>query len=213
MKEKVPRSLNQIAQRLGYQSASSFRSRFPDLCKAITARRREWLAKQRNTLRTGLEAILRENPPPSPNQAAIQLGDKHVQELKKYYPQLTHAISRRHAVYQRAQFKNLPKKLKEILYEEPSSSLGAVASRLGHTPEYLKKHFPELSSAITKRHAQLSRKRSLEKTKDAKQRVRQFALDLHAAGVYPSAHRLRKEMNGPTLGTFRAKLHPTRLKA
>ena len=164
----------------------------------MTARRREWLAKERDNVRIGLEAILLENPPPSLNQAAIQLGDKHVQELKKYYPQLTRAISRRHAVHQHTQFKNLPKKLKAILHEEPSSSLGAVASRLGHDPEYLKKYFPKLCSAITKRHAQLSKERSLEKTKYAKQRVKQFALDLHAAGVYPSAHRLRKELNRPT---------------
>jgi len=88
--------------------------------------------------------------------------------------------------------------LKATLKEDPSSSLGAVARRFGHDAEYLKKHFPQLCQAISKRHAELTKTRTMGKTEDAKQRIRQFAIDLYAQGLYPSAHRLRRELNQPT---------------
>ena len=149
-------------------------------------------------MRIGLEAMLAENPPPSLSQAEIRLGDKHGHYIKYHYPDVAQAIASRRAIYERAEFESLPQKLEAILHEMPSSSLRTVAKRLGHTPEYLKKHCPELSQAISKRHAQVKKKQTLEKTQRAKQRVRQLAMDLHAEGLYPSAPRVRRAMNGPT---------------
>lgn len=198
LEEKVPRSLCQIAKQFGYPSRGLLRSQFPELCKAITARRSKWQAKQRRIMRIGLEAMLAENPPPSLSQAEIRLGDKYGHYLKYHYPDLAQAIASRHASYERAQFESLPRELQAILHEMPSSSLRTVAKRLGHTPEYLKKHCPELSHAISQRHAQVKKKLTLEKTQRAKQRVRQLATDLWAEGLHPSAPRVRRAMNGPT---------------
>lgn len=158
---------------------------------------RQWRADQRSVVRIGLEAALTEDPPPSLRQLAIRLGNQR-DTIKGHFPKLARMIIRRHRAYHRKQFENLGPKLEAVLHETPSSSLITVARRLGHTQEYLKKHFPSLSAAISKRHAELSKKQTLENTEFARRRFRRFALDLYAQDMYPSLKRIREEMNQPT---------------
>lgn len=197
LEEKVPPPLNQLAKRLGYVHASPFRAKFPDLCKAITARRAECRKQHRKKVRLMIEAILLEDPPPTLKEASRRLGYKSNCSLARYHPELSRSLAPRHAEYRKAQFKGIRHKLKDAIHEEPPPSFRAVAKRLGYTRNYLSMKFPAEGRTIDKRHSLFRKRNSLKKKRQTMTRVRLLALDLHANGEYPSPKRLMKYSHGP----------------
>jgi hypothetical protein len=144
-----------------------------------------------------LEAILLEDPPPTLKEATKRFGHEGNFNLAQYCPELCRSISARYAEYRRARFRGISHKLKEALHDEPPPDLRAVASRSGYTRNYLRGKFPEESQAIDRRHLQFRKRRSLEKKRQARARIRLLAVDLHAMGQYPSQSRLQMISNGP----------------
>jgi hypothetical protein len=70
----MPLPLHRSALSLGYQTEDPLTARFPDLCRAIKAKRAEVWAVRRSTLPAALEAALSEQPPPTLEQVAYRLG-------------------------------------------------------------------------------------------------------------------------------------------
>ena len=58
----------------GFQTEDPLTARFPDLCRAIKAKRAEVWAVRRSMLPVALEAALSEEPPPTLEQIAHRLG-------------------------------------------------------------------------------------------------------------------------------------------
>lgn len=197
LKEEFPPSLSQIAKRFGCVSTSSFRNKFSGLCDAIIARRAKCRTKQLNILKTKLEAILLEDPPPTLQEVTKRLGYMANTSLIGNYPELSQAISARHATYCKAKFQGIGRKLKEVLREEPPPTLRAAAARFGYAPEYLGTKFPKVCQAISGRYLRHRKKRSLEKKKQAKTRIRLLAMRLHAKGEHPSQKRIQEVSKGP----------------
>lgn len=197
LKEENPPSLSQIAENCGYACLSDFREKFSDLCDLIIARRAECRARFLNRLKMNLEAILVENPPPTLQAVSKRLGHKSTAILFLSYPDLSQAIAKRHATHCKAQFESIGTKLEEFLQENPPPTLRIAARRCGYAPEYLGDKFPKVCQAISKRYAQYRKKRSLEKKKQSKIRIRLLAMRLHVSGEHPSQSRIQEVSNGP----------------
>jgi len=159
--EEFPPSLQEVAQRLGYRDASSLRSRFPELARAITAKYQKYHQRDpmsSDELRQALEAVLAsdEEPPPSLPEVAQRLGYQNAGPLHSQFPELSNAITakyqKRNAKHKRGRSSDeLRRALEAVLVsdEEPPPSLKEVAQRLGYrSPGPLYSRFPELSQAI-----------------------------------------------------------------
>jgi AraC-like DNA-binding protein len=72
--QESPLSVNEIASKLGYKAAQALRERFPELCRAITAKRKQQPLRGKEKLRLALEAARTASPPPSLMQIARRLG-------------------------------------------------------------------------------------------------------------------------------------------
>ncbi len=205
LEKELPPSLNEIAERLGYQAPSALRRKFGSLCKAIACRRANYRAEHRNSVRIKLSAILLEELPPTLNDVSKRLGYQSSAGLRSRYPELSKAISTRHARYRKTQFENIRHELQAALYQERPACLRRLASRLGRKSGYLRGQFPKECQALVKRHAQFTKKGCLERKEHAKTRIRQLALNLYAKGRHPSIEQIRKASKGPT-GLDRAEL-------
>jgi AraC-like DNA-binding protein len=162
--EEPPPSIQEVAQRLGYRHAGPLRSRFPELCRAITKKHQNHNPFDRKRmssveLRQALESILAssEEPPPSIHEVAQRLGYCGAYELHRRFPELANAIVTKYQKYNPSRKKRmssieLQQALESILAsnEEPPPSMQEVAHRLGyHGVSSLYSRFPELSHAIT----------------------------------------------------------------
>jgi hypothetical protein len=95
--EDPPPSLTEIARRLGY-ARGTIRDAEPELCGKLVARRREFAEQSRQALRQRLEAILKEDPPPSLREVHARLDITH-NVLYENFPELHRAIVGRNSEY------------------------------------------------------------------------------------------------------------------
>ncbi len=164
-----PLSIKEITAKLGYKSPTHLYRCAPELCRAITARYRQWYQgspvsrsggqsrRSREDVRKRLEEILMsdEYPLPSIRQIGIRLGYRDEWTLHQRFPDLCKAImeKRQHQLLDDP----LKRKLEDILSDDsyPPPSLREVARDLGHPKEQLYNRFPSLCRAIVKRHNQL----------------------------------------------------------
>jgi hypothetical protein len=199
--QTIPPSLIQVAKTVGYVQPSPLRARYPDLCDKLVARQVQRRAHERNQLRTSLESILVENPPPGLNEVAKRFGYRLFRDssslLIRYFPELCKAIKVRHKQYRKSKLNNTILKLNQALSEEPPPSPKEVVSRLEYSSSYISVKFPKEREAIKKRHGEFKRRLSAERKAKAKARIKQIALDLHASGRYPAPTQVMKVCNGP----------------
>jgi hypothetical protein len=97
LEEEPPASLEQISKRLGFGSPTPLRNYFPDLYRALVARRANYRANQRDKMRSALEAMLTEEPPPTVPAVCERLGLSE-RWFYNLYPDLIRAIAARHRV-------------------------------------------------------------------------------------------------------------------
>jgi AraC-like DNA-binding protein len=157
-------SIQEVARYLGYRSEGTLFKRFPDLAHAISVKSRKHTShyKERmgsRELQQALEAVLasEEEPPLSVLEVAQRLGYRSERTLYKRFPELSRSIAERYQKYKfnREEIMNLDElrqALEAVLAseEEPFPSMNEVAKFLGYrSPNFLYKHFPELSRAIT----------------------------------------------------------------
>src|SRR5258708_39605 len=170
--EEPPPSIHEVAQRLGYRSACPLRSRFPELCRAITEKHQNHnpLNRKRMSsveLRQALEAILASNeePPPSIHEVAQRLGYRGAHELHRRFPELANAIVTKCQQYNPSRKKRLStvelqQALEGILAsnEEPPPSIQEGSNRLGyHALCLLYRRFSGLFYTLTSESQRLNR--------------------------------------------------------
>jgi hypothetical protein len=91
----MPLPLHRIALSLGYQTGDPLTARFPDLCRAIKAKRAEVWAARRSILPVALEAALSEEPPPTLERVAHRLGYSSDSSICDREPQLCAKLAAR----------------------------------------------------------------------------------------------------------------------
>jgi hypothetical protein len=156
LEEPIPPSLQQIGKELGYpdrhMGRRRFEKKFPNLCKAISDRRKSYLSSRRESIKTRVKRFLELEPPPTLDEATELLGFKDPNHLRKCYPELCRSIVQRNSKYRQAKFNSLRDKLRAIFREQEPISLRAAAARLGKNPAYLGSRFPEACKPISRRY-------------------------------------------------------------
>jgi hypothetical protein len=98
MREKPPPTLDQVTKRLGYKANTYLRKHYPDLCRRIVERHRQYRKALFENISHTLEGILREKPPVSLRAAARRLG-RDPSYLGVRFPEECEAIAKRYALF------------------------------------------------------------------------------------------------------------------
>jgi hypothetical protein len=149
---EMPCPVHRSAHSLGFQTEDPLTRRFPDLCRAIKAKRVLVRAARRRTLASALEAALKENPPPSLEQIAHPLGYTSHTVIREWEPALCAKLTSMRREFAERSRKELGRRLKAVLTEDPPPSLREVHARLGVTQAITYGNFPEIHGAISARY-------------------------------------------------------------
>ena len=81
--------------------------------------------------------------------------------------------------------------------ERPPPSMREIARRVGVAHSWLHRQLPELCRAISRRYLAYHQAKGAAKRRQLCAEVRQAALEIHAQGLYPSAHRIAPLISQP----------------
>ena len=141
--QESPLSLKEIASKLGYKAAHAIRRRFPELCRAIAAKRKQQPLRGREKLRLALEAAHTESPPPSLMQIARRLGFSSEKVLLTAYPEICASHRQWRREWREEQRGHLRLSIREWLADTTGAN-----SDLGHA---FTSTFPRATSSRTSR--------------------------------------------------------------
>ena len=159
LREEPPPSVAEIARRLEFHSDDTLRFREPDLCRQITARRRDSGASV-NSARPifkksegyRLENILRDHlaqeSPLSLKEIASALGYKAPHAIRERFPDLCREITAKHKLHPSPGKEKMRLALEAARSENPPPSLMQIARRLGFScEEALLTAYPEMCAS------------------------------------------------------------------
>ncbi len=155
----LPTPVHHLAAALDYSTASSLMEGFPDLCRAIKAKRKVRTIERKMSIKPLLKAALRERPIPSLKEIAIRHSIS-VATLRNTAPDLCEAIKGRRGASEKTRYKKLGEQLHAVLREKPPPSMREVYNRFGTERWIARKHFPELNRALAIRSVQYRQRRS-----------------------------------------------------
>jgi len=159
LSREIPVPVYRSAKAFGFETEDPLTARFPDLCRAIKAKRAAAQLARRSRVASALKAALSEDPPPPLEQVASRLGYAADNSIRTWEPRLcARLIARRREFAERSK-KALKNRLKAMLKENPPPSLREVHARLGITQAISYGNFPKIHRAITTRHERLQRSR------------------------------------------------------
>ncbi|MBZ5727323.1 MAG: TniQ family protein [Acidobacteriia bacterium] len=118
--------LDRISASLGYAVDGSLHQKFPELCRALSARIAEQKRMRVAAIEPALEQALQETPAPSLRQMAKRLGFSAACVLKAHAPGLYDKLKARWQAYAEACRAELRTKLLAVLEENPPPSLKSV---------------------------------------------------------------------------------------
>ena len=165
LNEAVPRSLSEVARRLGYTNTERLYQADRKLCHEIAAKYQKsgqshWWRKpgaaricDAARLKQILEQSLKSNRPTSVHQIAASLGYSNDGYVHQKYPELCRAIGAKIALAKQGEPEKMPRTLEEALHEHPAPTLRELSRRLGYsTSTVLRAHEPDLCDQLLARH-------------------------------------------------------------
>jgi len=164
-----------------------------------------------------LEAILKsEGSSPSMEEVARQLGYKY-RQIYKRFPELCRAISAKYmaspiftktvqvtlgvtrsiTIQQQCRRFDSERVLQALesalqISEGDPPSMTTVAKDLGYYPGYIRKHFPELCRAISKRYKEAQAAKGVQRVQLICTNVKEIVFAIHKQGRYPSKRQVSK---------------------
>ena len=199
LQEGRPPSMEAIARRLGYYPPL-LKRHFPTLCKQIISRYSSYIKSTHPPLVVILKTLksaLEEQPPPSLQSVFRRFGCRDTgYYYYSHYFELCVAIAQRHKDYRNKPFdrKMAEEKLRAALKEEPAPSFSSVARRLGHSREFFRQKFPELTKAIASRHMQCRSRQQRNRAEDLRSTIREIVKVIVASGLYVSERRVKERL-------------------
>ncbi len=191
---KNPLSLNEIASVLGYKGASSIRSRFPEICRAIMAKRNQQSIHRKQDMRRALENARTENPPPSLMQIARRFGFTSENMLTATFPVICASHKQWRQNWLEQQRTKLRLSIREWIAAQPAATVAAVSLHFGVSKAYLQLYFPEENAELVRRSAE--RERIAREHRDAVLRKEIFEIvrKLREQDIYPSLQRVKSAL-------------------
>jgi hypothetical protein len=154
---ELPIPVHRSAKALGFETESPLTARFPDLCRAIKAKRAAVQLARRSRVASALKAALSEDPPPPLEQVASRLGYASDISIRAWEPRLCARLIARRRGFAEQSKKALRNRLKAILKENPPPSLREVYARLGITKAISYGNFPTIHRAIAAKYRDFQR--------------------------------------------------------
>ncbi len=156
---EAPPTLHGLARRMGYRSTSWFYNVDLAMCKQITANNRKWKREHLNgkqvrictgleEIKAALEGALAQERAISVNEVATNMGYVSCTYMRKKFPELCGAISRRFAAQRRARVESV---LLDALEEDPPPTVYRIVRRARANTVALRKAFPHLCDQLRAR--------------------------------------------------------------
>lgn len=154
LSREIPIPVYRSAKACGFETEGPLTARFPDICRAIRAKRAAVKLARRSRVASTLRAALSEAPPPTVEEVASRLGYAG-NSLCAWEPRLCARLIERRRRFAEQSKKALKNRLKVVLKENPPPSLREVHARLVTKAIY--RNFPEINRAISARHRKFQR--------------------------------------------------------
>jgi hypothetical protein len=191
--------LQRIAGSLGYADDGHIRRKFPELCRALSAKIALQRAERIAAIEPAFERALQANPPPTLREVCQQIGLSAIHVSRAHAPALCGKLKARRREYAEACRAELLDSLKAMLNEVPSPSPKEVYVRLGITKSIATYNFPELCRTIIVRYRQHRHQQSQARQEAVRQEIWATVRRLHAQGLCPSVGRVRSLLKNESL--------------
>ena len=198
--QESPLSLKEIGSELGYKAAHAIRRRFPELCRAIAAKRKQQPLRGREKLRLALEAARTESPPPSLMQIARRLGFSSEEVLLTAYPEICASHRQWCQEWREEQRGRLRLSIREWLAEQPAPTLTSVCLHFEISSCYFQSHFPEEKAAVARRSAERARMDRERRADLMRNEVFEIVRKLHEERIFPSLSRVKSALSQDLAG-------------
>jgi len=187
LEEESPPSMEQVARSLGYVSSQSLRPQFPEICKALSEKRRKIVSERRGKVEGELRQAIKIDPPVSLNAIGEKLGYKGTATLRTMFPNECREICLRYEGHIRKQFlSKVESALQPILIETPPPPLNASLQRIGVSDGFLRKHFPTQHRAIAARYIEFRGQQSRKMKDFERKKIKEIVSDLIKREIFPS---------------------------
>ena len=198
--QESPLSLREIASKLGYKAPHAIRERFPELCRAIAAKRKQQPLRGKEKLRLALEAARTESPPPSLMQIARRLGFSSEAVLLAAYPEMCAS----HRQWRRAWFEerrdNLRGSIREWVAAQPAPTVTSVCLHFDISACYFQSRFPEEKGEVVRRSAESARMDRERRAAMMRKEVFEIVRKLHEERIFPSLSRVKSVLSQDLAG-------------
>jgi AraC-like DNA-binding protein len=198
--QERPLSLKEIASKLGYKADNAIRTRFPELCRAITAKRKLHPGRGTEKVRVALQAARAESPPPSLMQIARRLGFSSEQALLTADPEMcaSHRQWRREWIEE--QRDDLRCSIREWMATEPAPSVSAVCLHFNISWYYFQSRFPDEKAELVRRAAERARMEREFRAGQMRNEVLEIVFKLHVQRTFPSLSRVKSALSQDLAG-------------
>jgi hypothetical protein len=189
-----PLSLNEIACELGYKSSTAIRERFPDVCRAIAAKRRQNFLQNREKMRLALKAARTEVPPPSLKKVARRLGYTAEVVVVKAFPEMCAAHKQWRRAWREKKRDELGVSIREWVAAEAVPTVTSVCLHFGISQAYFQLHLAEENRALVQRSAERARLAREARAGAMRKEVFEIIRGLQEKKIYPSLPRVRSAL-------------------
>ena len=179
---------------MGYKASGGIRERFPELCSAIVAKRKQQVLLKHETMRRALEDARAETPPPSLKEIGRRLGYTAEGTVVGLFRDQCHSYKewRKGSEDHRNKIAFL---IREWLAAEAQPTVSLVCLNFGFSEAYFLDHFPEENAEVVRRSAECARKTRAACVAALYEKVFATVQDLIQRDLYPSLPRVRAELS------------------
>lgn len=171
--QNPPLSIREVARRIGYSGTVPVRQRFPDLCKELIKRRKEYNKDCSNQIYQTLVVISKEAPPPSFSEVVRRLGHTHSASLTQRFPNICRKITRRFVEFRKKRLRAAQRGLEAAIRSDLPPSLAVLAKKFGYkSARHISRAFPDLCREIIDKRLEFKRSQA-EKLRDVLQAILQ----------------------------------------
>ena len=198
--QERPLSLREIASKLGYKADNAIRTQFPELCRAITAKRKLHPGRGREKMRLALQAARTEIPPPSLMQIARRLGFSSEEALLTADPEMCASLRQWRRAWFEEQRNDLRRSIREWLAAEPAPTVTAVCLHFDISWCYFQSRFPVEKAEVVRRAAERARMEREFRAVKMRNEVFDIVLKLHDQRTFPSLSRVKSALSQDLAG-------------
>jgi TniQ len=186
-----PKPLQEFVRLAGW-SRGKLENHFPGLCAAVLTRYADYFYRRIDEAKALaiLRAAIKETPPPSIVVLAQRI-DCNAVSLRYRFPDITRELVSRYKSYWRnTDWEFVEARLKEVLSNDPPSSMSETARSLELAARGIRQRFPELTRAIAERFEKYVKDRMERRKEELRQEIRHVVSKLKSEGIYPSVKRV-----------------------